>query len=161
MGPAVPRDDPGDAQPATRGGRDDVGIAAMRLASFVRVAAALAILVVGTLGIYAFAAPFGPSDAAYGGTILARALGCGLIGLAAGTLAALAAIDPQRTGSGLFLALGCVVAGVVGLSIAFPDHVFLPMTVITIYAAPFAIGYLIATAIGEVGPTSPDERPLG
>ncbi len=129
--------------------------------SFLRFSTAVAVLVVGTVGIYAFSAPFGPNEATYGGTILARALGCGLIGIAAGTLSALACIDPERTGSGLFLALACVVAGIVGLSVAFPDHRFLPMTVLTIYAAPFAIGYLIATTIGEVAPTSPEDGRLG
>ncbi len=110
------------------------------------------VVVVGAVGIYAFAAPFGPSEPAYGATIPARALGCGLIGVAAGVLAALAAVDPERTGSGLFLALAGVAASGVALSIAFPAFRYLPLTTITIYAAPFALGYLIAAAIGEVTP---------
>lgn len=126
-----------------------------------RVAASVVVFAVGTAGLYAFAAPFGPDDAAYGATILVRAFGCALIGVAAGTLSALAGIDPERTGSGLFLALGCVLAGILALSVTFPDHRFLTMTVLTIYAAPFAIGYLIATAIGDVAPTNQDGTRLG
>jgi hypothetical protein len=125
--------------------------------SVARVAVGVLVFAIGSGGIFAFAAPFGPGDAAYGGTILVRALGCALIGIAAGTLAALACIDRDRTGAGLFLALASVVVGIVGLSVAFPDHRFLAMTVLTIYAAPFAIGYLIATSIGEVAPAGPDE----
>jgi hypothetical protein len=109
----------------------------------------VAVVAVAAVGTYAFAAPFGPSEPAYGATILVRALGCGLIGLVAGTLSALASIDPERTGSGLFLALGGVVASVVGLSIAYPDDRYLPLVVITIYTGPLVIGYLIAAALAD------------
>jgi hypothetical protein len=129
--------------------------------SIARAAVAAVVFAVGSGGIFAFAAPFGSSDAVYGGTILVRAFGCALIGIAAGTLAALACIDRERTGAGLFLALGSVAVGIVGLSVAFPDHRFLGMTVLTIYAAPFAIGYLIATSIGEVAPAGPNEGGTG
>ncbi len=126
------------------------------LARIARRLLVVGVVLVGAIGIYAFAAPFGPSEPAYGATIPARALGCGLIGLAAGILSALAAVDPEHTGSGLFLALAGVGASVIALSVGFPAFRYLPLTTITIYAAPFALGYLVATALGE---TAPDGTP--
>lgn len=108
-----------------------------------------AIFLVGAVGTYAFGAPTSQDGTTYASTLPARILGCGLVGLGAGTLAALASVDPEGTGFGLFLVLAGVVAGATVLSQVFPEDGYLPATVIMLYAAPLAAGYLIAAAIAD------------
>lgn len=114
-----------------------------------RLIAYLAIFLVGAVGTYAFGAPTAPDGLAYASTVPARILGCALVGLGAGTLAALASIGPDRSGPGLFLVLGGVLAGATALSQVFPDYGALPATVVMVYASPLAVGYLIALAIAD------------
>ncbi len=121
-----------------------------------RIAAQVTTFLVAAAGTFLVASPGVMADPYASGGLLFALFGLGVVGLVAGTVAGLAEIDPDESGSGLFLALtGLLVGGLAASYVYAADRASQAALVALIGGIGLAFGYLIAIALA--GPATESE----
>ncbi len=121
-----------------------------------RIAVQVATFLVAAAGTFLVTSPDVMADPYASGGLVFALFALGIVGLVAGTVAGLGAIDPDETGSGLFVALaGLLVGALVAGYVYAADRASQAALTVLIGGIGLAFGYLIALALA--GPAGESE----